>query len=568
MAHANLYANVVDIRSHILRQIIEGHALNPWSGISGVQDCLPLHETGGWNPGLAISLGIYFFPRTPVAIRIVNIAATGKEFDVPSSAKLGASPAGKNLGIIDVALVGALRLWRGAKHENLAQVAAGSIEASTRSFREGSDLRRADFQQIAEIFLPFHGEDVSAVPGSSYQPPTPVKCQPIHDVLSRSPHAAGRAVRGDAVNFRTAGSPRTRRRKVHHLRHHGLGWSDRYPCRRPGKPGRGRGGWPRGLAKGGYRILTGPFFADAGSVDVSRAIERKRRDFLFGRAVENESFTGRRDAVYESAAIRARDQIPLGIECEYTDVRLITFEKQRVFAFWRYLVNLAAIPGGYIKISGTVEREIPDVLGTGIEVDGRTPVRIELSFGLVGSRLRRFGLTGGLVLDFVDFAVRRRAGVNNAILVHRQGLHLQFGRFKNRGRLPVGSDPIEPRRSARGCVDIARFVGRDGPDVGGRCCVEYLEGWSKLQASDAADGDTRRRALGAFLKFRLFPGAGAFCKDSVRQANKKKNSQLPAMDLQVLTSLNNLWRGKFQGNTVPGTARHGTSLSIPEQANS
>jgi hypothetical protein len=36
----------------------------------------------------------------------------------------------------------------------------------------------------------------------------------------------------------------------------------------------------------------------------------------------------------------------------------------------------------------------------------------------------------------------------------------------------------------------------------------------------------------------------------------------------VLTSLNNLWRGKFQGNTVPGTARHGTSLSIPEQANS
>jgi hypothetical protein len=45
----------------------------------------------------------------------------------------------------------------------------------------------------------------------------------------------------------------------------------------------------------------------------------------------------------------------------------------------------------------------------------------------------------------------------------------------------------------------------------------------------------------------LFPGAGAFCKDNVRQANKKKNSQLPAMDLQVLTSLNNLWRGKISG---------------------
>jgi hypothetical protein len=48
----------------------------------------------------------------------------------------------------------------------------------------------------------------------------------------------------------------------------------------------------------------------------------------------------------------------------------------------------------------------------------------------------------------------------------------------------------------------------------------------------------------------LFPGAGAFCENGVSQANKKKNSQLPALDLQVLTSVNNVSSGKFQGNTA------------------
>ena len=124
IADANLYANVIDIRSYVLGQIIEAHALHPRSGISRVQDCLPLHEAGGWNAGLPILLSLYFFPRTPVTIGIVDVATAGKEFHVASPPKLGASPSGKDLGIIHVALVSAFRLWRGAEHENLAQVAA------------------------------------------------------------------------------------------------------------------------------------------------------------------------------------------------------------------------------------------------------------------------------------------------------------------------------------------------------------------------------------------------------------------------------------------------------------
>src|SRR5205085_4386336 len=122
--------------------------------------------------GLPILLSLYFFPRTPVTIGIVDVATAGKEFHVASPPKLGASPSGENLGIIDVALVSAFRLWRGAEHENLAQVAARGIQAPTRSLRECCDLGRADFEHVAEIIFAFYGEDVSTVPGSGYQPAT------------------------------------------------------------------------------------------------------------------------------------------------------------------------------------------------------------------------------------------------------------------------------------------------------------------------------------------------------------------------------------------------------------
>ena len=56
-------------------------------------------------------------------------------------------------------------------------------------------------------------------------------------------------------------------------------------------------------------------------------IERESGDFFLGRAVQHESFAGRRDAVDQAAAVGTGNQVALSVEREHADVRVVAFEK-------------------------------------------------------------------------------------------------------------------------------------------------------------------------------------------------------------------------------------------------
>ena len=98
-------------------------------------------------------------------------------------------------------------------------------------------------------------------------------------------------------------------------------------------------------------------------------IERERRDFFLGRAVQHEPLAGGRNAIDQSAAIGAGNQILLGIEGEDTDVSLIALEEDRMLALGRDTINFPVIAGSYVEIAGFVESQVPDIFCARLEVD-------------------------------------------------------------------------------------------------------------------------------------------------------------------------------------------------------
>src|ERR1700690_793925 len=82
----------------------------------------------------------------------------------------------------------------------------------------------------------------------------------------------------------------------------------------------------------------------------------------------------------------------------------------------------------------------------------------------------RFGLvhrSHGLPLDPVDLTVRISGGVENAVLVQRQGLNLQLFGLEDAGRLPLRSDAIYAGGRTRSGIEISAWVGSNRPDVSG-----------------------------------------------------------------------------------------------------
>ena len=177
------------------------------AGSPELQHGFPLNEARRRNADCRILLQVDFLPRTPVAVGIVHVAAAGKEFDIAGAAKFGASPAGKNVGIKDIALVSAFGFGGRAPAETFAQVAGRGVQAAVRSVGESRDLGCAGFEQVGEFVFAADGKNVSAVSGAGQQTATLIKGEGIDDVFVRTPQAAGRAVGGDAINLRAAGRP-------------------------------------------------------------------------------------------------------------------------------------------------------------------------------------------------------------------------------------------------------------------------------------------------------------------------------------------------------------------------
>src|SRR5207248_7122142 len=69
-----------------------------------------------------------------------------------------------------------------------------------------------------------------------------------------------------------------------------------------------------------------------------------------------------------------------------------------------------------------------------------------------------------LFRSLVDLAVGRGGGVDGAIALY-QRLHLQLFRLEDDAGASVGANLVNPGRRAGSGIDVASFIGGDGPDI-------------------------------------------------------------------------------------------------------
>ena len=161
------------------------------------------------------------------------------------------------------------------------------------------------------------------------------------------------------------------------------------------------------------------------------------------------------------------------------------------------------ISGGHIEPAFGIQREVPDVLGLGIEINSAgiglinrralgAGLGLLLSTQCGHGRLLRLGgllvvgasllLAAGtasrdrlLLLDAVHLAVRRSRSVERAMRIRNQRLHLQFLRLKDDAGAAFRRDAVNARRRTGCRINIPLSIGGDAPDVRGGRGDELLE---------------------------------------------------------------------------------------------
>src|ERR1700688_1103445 len=136
-----------------------------------MEEGFPLRITRRRNSSLVVFAEIVFaeinfLPCAPVAVGIVDITAAGVELDIARAAKFGASPAGKNSGVEDVALVGSLGFGTGSQDEDFSQVTGRRIDSAAGCFGESRHLGRGRFEQVGKIIQSGDGKNVAAISGA------------------------------------------------------------------------------------------------------------------------------------------------------------------------------------------------------------------------------------------------------------------------------------------------------------------------------------------------------------------------------------------------------------------
>src|SRR6185312_12250958 len=221
------------------------------------------------------------------------------------------------------------------------------------------------------------------------------------------------------------------------------------------------GRWSSGRI-GTVPLRAGMLFTCTGSINVARRIDGQSSDFFFCRAVKYKSLTSRRDAIYQSAAVRAGNQVALGIESEHAHVSFVGLEEDCALAILLHAKNFAVISCGDVQAALRVELHVPDVFGFWIKKS-------------LHCELRGCGRAPCLAGDSIYLAIWRRSRVNRAILTQRDGLHLQFLGLKNHARFAVRRYAIDSCGRARGGVNHAIFIRSNAPDKGRWTCVDGLE---------------------------------------------------------------------------------------------
>src|SRR5579872_6270800 len=191
--------DIVKIRRDVLWKVIKHHAVDTRFRVVGMKHRLPLNKSGRRHMNGAVLLQIYFLPRAPIAIWIIDVAAAGEELYIAKAAILYAAPSREYVRIEDVALVAPFRRGCGTDLKYLAEVAGGSIDSTARRGGERGDLARTRLQQIGELVFAIDRKDMTTVSRTSDESTTLIKGQCVNKIFSGTPDSSGRTIGCDSI---------------------------------------------------------------------------------------------------------------------------------------------------------------------------------------------------------------------------------------------------------------------------------------------------------------------------------------------------------------------------------
>src|SRR5579862_3734918 len=169
-----------------------------------MQNCLPLHKPRGWSGYLRMVCKIDFLPLTPVSVGVIDVSSTREKVDVARTSKLGPAPAGKNVGIKDIALIATFRDSFCAQPEHFSQVAGGNVQTSRRSRAESCDLAGCGLEQVGITISVVDREDVTPIPSPCQQASIFIKGERVNQIFMGTPDARRRSIGSNAVDFRAS----------------------------------------------------------------------------------------------------------------------------------------------------------------------------------------------------------------------------------------------------------------------------------------------------------------------------------------------------------------------------
>ena len=256
-----------------------------------MQHRFPLGIPCSGNARLPIFRDVHLFPRAPVPVRIVHISAAHEDLHVARAAEFRAPPPRENFRIENIALITSFCLRACTEHKNFAQIAGCGIESASGRLGKCRHLRGCRLQQVDKIVLTGNGKNVSAIPRPCQQMTLRIESQRINNVVARSPHSSGRAIRSNAVHFRPAARSASWKSKLPSRRRncgsHGDVESRRLrprvlrPTRRQINRRWSSSRDPRGCSS----FLTHPR-----RINVSRTVDGERRDLFLRSAVQHKAF--------------------------------------------------------------------------------------------------------------------------------------------------------------------------------------------------------------------------------------------------------------------------------------
>src|SRR5207247_9785695 len=154
-------------------------------------------------------------------------------------------------------------------------------------------------------------------------PPAFIEGQRIYQIIAGCPETAGRAVGGNAVDFRASDRSAWWKRTERWL------WIGSWRSARNCYPRlllwrRNRGRRVRSRNREARSRAAAALLASGRSIDIACLVDCQRCNFFLGGAVENKTLALRGDAVHETVAIRASEQISICIERKNVVVSFIS----------------------------------------------------------------------------------------------------------------------------------------------------------------------------------------------------------------------------------------------------